>query len=158
MAQAASAAPGQVDPRPVPPAGQASAITAPPEPPASSLPVYSKSVAFEVGEADLGRVHVRVAMTNDLVHTHFTSDRTDIGSQLMHGQDRLQSALQASGLDMGQFRVDIDRHSQGRSSQQAFQEPGRGWQQQEPGVPSKPGADAQDGTRAIAHGTLNLVA
>jgi len=72
-------------------------------------PILARSVVFEVTQPDLGRVNVRVAMTNDLVHTHLSSDRPDVGQYLVNGQDRLQAALQASGLDMGQFRVHVDR-------------------------------------------------
>jgi flagellar hook-length control protein FliK len=68
---------------------------------------------FEVAQTDLGRVNVRVAMAHDTVHAYLSTDRPDVGNALMNGQDRLQSALQASGLEMGQFRVHIDRQSAG---------------------------------------------
>ncbi len=100
-----------------------------PLPPAPVVPVRSpldvepafltntRSVSFEVAQPDLGRVNVRVSLSQDLVHTHFSSDRTDVGQLLMGGQDRLQSALQASGFDMGQFRVSIDRQSDQQGGQ-----------------------------------------
>ncbi|MCA1959034.1 MAG: flagellar hook-length control protein FliK [Nitrospira sp.] len=77
--------------------------------------VLSRSVAFEVSRPDLGHVNVRVAVRNDLVHAHLFSDRPDVAQYLAAGHDRLQSALQANGLEMGQFRVDVDRHGAGRS-------------------------------------------
>jgi flagellar hook-length control protein FliK len=126
-----------------------------------SLPqLSSRSVVFEVAQPDLGRINVRVAMTNDLVHTHFSSDRSDMGHFLMTGQDRLQSALQASGLDMGQFRVDIDRQSAGRSFEHGQrQEQGRTWQQNPGGSDGdhRP-AELHDGRGIRSHGMLNLVA
>jgi hypothetical protein len=85
------------------------------------LPVPSRSVSFEVMHPDIGRVNVRVAVTHDLVHTYIVPDRPEVGHFLMNGQDRLQSALQNSGLDLGQFRVDIERQSAGRSFHQGHQ-------------------------------------
>lgn len=82
------------------------------------MPGQSRSVVFEVAQPDLGRVNVRVALTNDLVHTHLSSDRPDVGNFLMNGQDRLQSALQASGLEMGQFRVHVDRQGANHGGQE----------------------------------------
>lgn len=64
---------------------------------------------FDVAQADLGHVNIRVAMMNDVVHTHLSADRPEVGQFLINGQDRLQAAFQANGLDMGQFRVQVDR-------------------------------------------------
>jgi flagellar hook-length control protein FliK len=80
--------------------------------------VITRSVVFEVAQTDLGRVNVRVAMAHDTVHAYLSTDRPDVGNALMNGQDRLQSALQASGLEMGQFRVHIDRQSAGSGGQE----------------------------------------
>lgn len=126
----------------------------------NAFPAFSKSVVFEVAQSDLGRVQVRVAMTNDVVHTYFTSDRSEIGTLLWNGQDRLQSALQASGLDMGQFRVDLERQGAGRSFQQGPpHEQGRGWQEPSGRSQGEPGApDPSDGRRSAPRGMLNLVA
>ena len=74
-----------------------------------------------------GRVNIRVAVNQDTVHAHFSSERNELGQYLVNGQDRLQSALNASGLDLGRFQVDIDRQSAGRSFQQpASQEQSHG--------------------------------
>lgn len=125
-----------------------------------AFPALSKSVVFEVAQSELGRVQVRVAMTNDVVHTHFTSDRSEIGTLLWNGQDRLQSALQASGLDMGQFRVDLERQGAGRSFQEGPpHEQGRGWQEQSGRSQGEPGtSESSDGRRGAPRGMLNLVA
>ena len=77
----------------------------------------TKSMVLELSQEDLGRVNIRVAVNQDVVHTHFASDRSDMGQYLQSGQDKLQSALQMSGLDLGRFHVDIDRQSAGRSFQ-----------------------------------------
>ena len=79
----------------------------------------TKSMVLELSQTDLGRVNIRVAVNQDTVHTHFSSERNELGQYLVNGQDRLQSALNASGLDLGRFQVDIERQSAGRS----FQEP-----------------------------------
>jgi hypothetical protein len=118
-----------------------------------------RSVVVNVHQPDLGHVNIRVAMTNDLVHTHFSSDRLEVGQFFINGQDRLQAALQASGLDMGQFRVDIDRQSGGRSFQQGpSQEHGQPWNQGSHGMVREPNSDQQDLTRGARHGLLNVVA
>jgi flagellar hook-length control protein FliK len=118
-----------------------------------------RSVVVNVNQPDLGHVNIRVAMTNDLVHTHFSSDRLEVGQFFINGQDRLQAALQASGLDMGQFRVDIDRQSGGRSFQQSSsQEHGQPWNQGSHGMGRESNLDQQDQTRGALHGLLNVVA
>ncbi len=118
-----------------------------------------RSVVMNVNQPDLGQVNIRVAMTNDVVHTHFSSDRLEVGQFFINGQDRLQAALQASGLDMGQFRVDIDRQSGGRSFQQSSsQEHGQPWNQGSYGLERDAHSDQQDHTRGARHGLLNVVA
>jgi hypothetical protein len=117
-----------------------------------------RSVVFDVAQPDLGHVNIRVAMTNDVVHTYLSADRSDVGQFLMNGQDRLQAAFQANGLDMGQFRVDIDRQSAGRSFQHSLsQEQGQAWNEHsEMGREHR--SDQQDDKRAALHGLLNVVA
>jgi hypothetical protein len=99
-------------------------------------------------------------MTNELVHAHLSSDRSEIGQFLINGQDRLQSALQSNGLELGQFRVDIDRQSAGRSFQQGPpQDQSRMWQPAPNGAPRDTGFfERQDETRLSYAGRLNLVA
>ncbi len=106
---AAQPTPRSMDARSAPTVSQPQPLTAAHDVSDAPMPAMSRSVVFEVAQPDLGRVNVRVAMTNNLVHTHLSSDRPDVGQYLMNGQDRLQAALQASGLDMGQFRVHVDR-------------------------------------------------
>jgi hypothetical protein len=118
-----------------------------------------RSVVVNVTQPDLGHVNIRIAMTNDVVHTHFSSDRLEVGQFIVNGQDRLQAALQSSGLDMGQFRVDIDRQSGGRSFQQgAFQDHDQPWNQGSYGMGQESHPDQQDPTRGTLQGLLNLVA
>ena len=124
----------------------------------AGVPVM-RSVVVNVAQPDLGQVNIRVAMTNDVVHTHFSSDRLEVGQFIINGQDRLQAALQSSGLDMGQFRVDIDRQGAGRSFQQgSSQEQGQPWNQGSPEMKQDTQQEKQDGTRRSSHGLLSLVA
>lgn len=118
-----------------------------------------RSVVVNVAQADIGHVNIRVAMTNDVVHTHFSSDRLEVGQFIANGQDRLQAALQSSGLDMGQFRVDIDRQSGGRSFQQGTSpDHGQPWSRGSHGMGQESRPDQQDPTRGTLPGLLNLVA
>ena len=156
---------------------QGRVISSPPPPPAPSvvsptqpsMPTHdtaestvrfmTRSVVFDVAQPDLGHVNIRVAMTNDVVHTHLSTDRLEVGQFLANGQDRLQAAFQANGLDMGQFRVDIDRQSAGRSFQQdPSQQQGHSWNQGSQGMKWEHSPDRQDEPRPSLHGLLNLVA
>ncbi|MBL8037823.1 MAG: hypothetical protein JNN16_10010, partial [Nitrospira sp.] len=65
----------------------------------------------------------------------------------------------ASGLDMGQFRVDIDRQNGGRSFQQGlFQEQGQSGHQGFQGGAKEQARGWSDDTRSLLQGRLNLVA
>lgn len=118
-----------------------------------------RSVVVDVAQQDLGHVNIRVAMMNDSVHAHFSTDRAEVGQFLISGQDRLQTTLQANGLDMGQFRVDIDRQSSGRSFQQgSFQEHGSTWNRGSHGAWNEQAQGWPDDTQSLLQGRLNLVA
>lgn len=124
-----------------------------------SVQVMARSVVFDVAQPDLGHVNIRVAMANDVVHTHLSADRPEVGQFLINGQDRLQAAFQANGLDMGQFRVDIDRQGAGRSFHHGpSQEQGQTWDQGSQGMTWGQGQDRQDEPRTSLHGLLNVVA
>lgn len=151
-------APHPTSPPTVSPGGQTAPVV-----PASDMAERSfpgtRSVVFDVAQSDLGHVNIRVAMTNDVVHTYLSADRPEVGQFLMNGQDRLQAAFQANGLDMGQFRVDIDRQSAGRSFQHGSpQEQGQTWNQGSQGMPWGQNPDGQDEQRLSLHGLLNVVA
>lgn len=119
----------------------------------------TKSMVLELSQADLGRVNIRVAVNQETVHTHFSSERNELGQYLMNGQDRLQSALTASGLDLGRFQVDIDRQSAGRSFEQPTsrdQSPGHALQEER----QNSGRGREETMRETTprRGMLNLVA
>ncbi|MEQ1795927.1 MAG: flagellar hook-length control protein FliK, partial [Nitrospira sp.] len=119
----------------------------------------TKSMVLELSQADLGRVNIRVAVNQDIVHTHFSSDRSEMSQYLQNGQERLQSALQTSGLDLGRFQVDIDRQSAGRSFQQPTSQ-GQSNGHSPQGERQNPGQGREEFTRdnAPRRGMLNLVA
>ena len=139
------------------------AVPAPPVQPTDWMPGTSanqtKSMVLELSQADLGWVNIRVAVNQDTVHTHFSSERNEMGQYLVNGQDRLQSALNASGLDLGRFQVDIDRQSAGRSFQQPASQ-GQSQGQSPQGESQTSGQGHNDGARDTTprHGMLNLVA
>lgn len=145
------------------PADAQPAAPAPPVQPTDWMPGTSanqtKSMVLELSQADLGRVNIRVAVNQDTVHAHFSSERNEMGQYLVSGQDRLQSALNASGLDLGRFQVDIDRQSAGRSFQQpTSQEQSQGHTPQ--GESQNPGRGREEVMRDTTprRGMLNLVA
>ncbi len=144
-------------------ADQPTAAPAPPVQPTDWMPgtasSQTKSMMLELSQADLGRVNIRVAVNQDTVHTHFSSERNELGQYLVNGQDRLQSALQASGLDLGRFQVDIDRQSAGRSFQDpASQEQSQGHAPQGERQPGGQGREEKMRETAPRRGMLNLVA
>jgi hypothetical protein len=155
---------GRVGSNPPPPppmtpfVSQAQPALAAHDPAEQSARLMTRSVVFDMAQPDLGHVNIRVAMMNDVVHTHLLADRPEVGQFLINGQDRLQAAFQANGLDMGQFRVDIDRQSAGRSFQHGpSQEQGHSWNQGSHGMKWEQSPDRQDEPRTSLHGRLNLV-
>lgn len=127
-------------------------------PPESIAPAASRAVLVDVTQPDLGHVHVRVALARDLVHASLSSDRPDVGHFFMNNHDRLQAALQASGLELGRYRVDIDGQDGGRAFQQ--------WQFEHPRQEARDfreraanrQVERSDRERAPARGLVNLVA
>ncbi len=156
---ASSPQPRPVDSRATTPAGSPASV-APTQDIEPFVPTMSRSVVFEVGGADLGRINIRVGIANELVHAHLSSDRSDVGQWLFNGQDRLQSALQSNGLELGQFRVDIDRQNAGRSFQQGSpQDQSRMWQQASNGASREEGFFERHEAGSHSYtGRLNVVA
>ncbi|MFO0698045.1 MAG: flagellar hook-length control protein FliK [Nitrospira sp.] len=160
----AIAAPGQTFSTPAIHAPSSLVASAHPGVPTAELTPQSigsviRSVVVDVAQPELGHVSVRVSMMNDSVHAHFSTDRAEVGQFLMNGQDRLQTTLQANGLDMGQFRVDIDRQNSGRSFQQgSFQEQGQAWNHGSHGLGKEQVLGRPDEGHLILQGRLNLVA
>ncbi|MBI3806143.1 MAG: flagellar hook-length control protein FliK [Nitrospirae bacterium] len=71
-----------------------------------------QTVHVELPFHDSGPLSVRISMTDQMVHTQFTTDRNDLGALLFTRQDQLQQSLAKSGLELGQFQVHIDQRSQ----------------------------------------------
>ena len=82
----------------------------------TSAPGKVQTVHVELPSHDSGPLSVRIFMTDQMVHTQFTTDRNDLGALLFTRQDQLQQSLAKSGLELGQFQVHIDQ----RGQQEAF--------------------------------------
>ena len=105
----------------------------------------AQTIHVELPSHDSGPLSVRISMTDQTVHTQFTTDRSDLGAFLLTRQDQLQQNLGKSGLELGQFQVHINqegrqeafpdrqpRHNGGASEQQmASQDHNRQAQDQE---------------------------
>ena len=72
----------------------------------------AQTIQVELPSHDSGPLSVRISMTDQTVHTQFTTDRNELGALLFTRQDQLQQNLAKSGLELGQFQVHIDQ--QGR--------------------------------------------
>jgi hypothetical protein len=72
----------------------------------------AQTVHVELPLHDSGPLSVRISMTDQTVHTQFTTDRNDLGAFLLTRQDQLQQTLVKSGLELGQFQVHIDQRGQ----------------------------------------------
>jgi Flagellar hook-length control protein FliK len=72
----------------------------------------AQTVHVELPLHDSGPLSVRISMTDQTVHTQFTTDRNDLGALLLTRQDQLQQTLVKSGLELGQFQVHIDQRGQ----------------------------------------------
>jgi hypothetical protein len=81
---------------------------------ATATGVHGKvqTVHVELPSHDSGPLSVRISMTDQMVHTQFTTDRNDLGALLFTRQDQLQQSLAKSGLELGQFQVHIDQRGQ----------------------------------------------
>jgi hypothetical protein len=71
-----------------------------------------QTVHVELPSPNSGPLSVRISMTDQVVHTQFTTDRNDLGALLFTRQDQLQQSLAKSGLELGQFQVHIDQRGQ----------------------------------------------
>ncbi len=89
----------------------------------TSVPQVIQSVHLEIHPADLGRIQLRVMLANQTVHTQVTTQHADVGQFLIARQGQLETALNTSGLDLGQFRVLVDRHGSGQGSQEWTPQP-----------------------------------
>jgi flagellar hook-length control protein FliK len=78
----------------------------------TAAPGKVQTVHMELSSHDSGPLSVRISMTDQMVHTQFTTDRNDLGALLFTRQDQLQQSLAKSGLELGQFQVHIDQRGQ----------------------------------------------
>ena len=69
----------------------------------------AQTVQVELSSHEAGPLSVRISMTDQTVHTQFTTDRSDLGAILIGRQDQLQQNLTRSGLELGQFQVHVNQ-------------------------------------------------
>jgi len=69
----------------------------------------AQTVQVELPSHEAGPLSVRISMMDQMVHTQFTTDRSDLGAILIGRQDQLQQSLTKSGLELGQFQVHVNQ-------------------------------------------------
>jgi flagellar hook-length control protein FliK len=78
-------------------------------------PTGTPTIRLEVSPPDMGRVQVRVSVSDHSVYTNVLTDQAGVRDLLLRQQDRLQDALGAYGLGMGSFNVEVGQQGQQRS-------------------------------------------
>lgn len=73
-----------------------------------------QTIRFEVSPPDMGRVQVRVSVSDHSVYTNVLTDQSAARDLLLKQQDRLQDALGAYGLGVGSFNVEVGGQGQQR--------------------------------------------
>lgn len=73
-----------------------------------------QTIRFEVSPPDMGRVQVRVSVSDHAVYTNVLTDQSAARDLLLKQQDRLQDALGAYGLGVGSFNVEVGGQGQQR--------------------------------------------
>ena len=90
---------------------------------------FSQSINLNLEPADLGPINVRIFMTDRTVHAHIRTDQMDLGQGMLNQQHNLESSLQHSGLEMGQFKVTIDQQSHSRGDSHGLMKQQADWRQ-----------------------------
>ncbi|MEO7861167.1 MAG: flagellar hook-length control protein FliK [Nitrospirales bacterium] len=106
----------------------------------------AQTVHVQLPSHDSGPLSVRISMTDQTVHTQFTTDRNELGALLFTRQDQLQHNLAKSGLDLGQFQVHIDQQGRQEALPDRQSRRNGGGFEQQPG-PQDQNQQAQDRER-----------
>lgn len=78
-------------------------------------------VKLELSPPEVGHVQVRVALAEQTVYATVATERVELRNFLLNHQAQIQAGLQAYGLDVGSFQVEVDaRHQDGADRQWAF--------------------------------------
>ncbi|HEX2055458.1 MAG TPA: flagellar hook-length control protein FliK [Nitrospiraceae bacterium] len=83
------------------------------------LPVV-QTVSFNLEPADLGPVNVRIFMSDRTVHAHIRTDHMDFGQGMLNQQQQLETKLQSSGFEVGEFKVTVDQQQLSRGDSQGW--------------------------------------
>ena len=73
------------------------------------------TIRLEVSPPELGRVQLRVSVSEHSVFANVITDQSAARDLLLRQQDRLQDALSSYGLNMGSFNVEVGQQGQQRS-------------------------------------------
>ena len=79
-----------------------------------------QAVSLNLEPADLGPINVRIFMMDRTVHTHIRTDQMELGQGMLSQQQQLETRLQNSGLEMGEFKVTVDQHQLSRGDSQGW--------------------------------------
>lgn len=87
--------------------------------PETTGPRSAHALQLEIAHpADIGQIQLRVVLADHTIHTHVRTEHADLAQFLLSRQSQLETALNHSGLDLGQFRVLVDRHGSGQAGQE----------------------------------------
>lgn len=101
----------------------------------------TQAVSLNLEPADLGPINVRIFMMDRTVHAHIRTDHMDLGQGMLSQQQQLETRLQSSGLEMGEFKVTVDQQQLSRGDSQGwFRHQGEGRP-----VPAVPHHDVLEG-------------
>jgi flagellar hook-length control protein FliK len=79
-----------------------------------------QAVSLNLEPADLGPINVRIFMMDRTVHAHIRTDHMDLGQGMLNQQQQLETRLQGSGLEMGEFKVTVDQQQLSRGDSQGW--------------------------------------
>lgn len=117
----------------------AAAPVVPTAEPAGPAPV--QALRLEVERPDLGQVALRVVLADQTIHAKVTTDHLEVRDFLIARQGQLESGLKANGLEMGEFRVDVNQHRQPESGWLGSDRDAWGQGRQQSGHPQAPPPD-----------------
>jgi hypothetical protein len=107
----------------------------------------ASSVRFEVNPEDVGRVRVHLTVADHTVYANVVTERAELQDFLLKNHGRLESGLNAHGLDVGRFQVEVQMQGRERADQGPMQWFGgsQGWQSRSGGT-----ADREAGAEPTA--------
>ena len=81
-------------------------------------PTGATAVHFDIEPPELGRVRLRVALSDRTVYANVTTEQPGVRDLLMKQASSLETSLNSSGFSMGGFQVDLGQNGQQAGQQQ----------------------------------------